>query len=286
MATALAPVLGRRTTRPPQTSGPPPPSQQVLDPLMNPMSTIPMKGNPMTGYTAPPSAGYGAADIYRSAPRTGLQAGGVTSRGSGAAAPSWPGSGTVPAGTGYSGGAGSIDWASILNPGTSGHPTPVEFKGSAERNPDLDYVIGELRKRYEGDMGAGRAIDLAGGKIREAGIGARKGLEANLARRGVSGTGLSDNKYGQLARAEQRDIAGAAAGITSDAEGRREGVLGQIAGTGSALGSLQLGQLGLQANIWNTQQANARANEQAQLSRLMAILNMMNGMDDGPVAMY
>jgi hypothetical protein len=180
------------------------------------------------------------------------------------------------------GGGAAIDWKSILDGvGGGGTGSTPGFEQTVAPNPDIDFAIKEMQQRYKGDMGAGRAIDLVGGKLREAQVGAGKNLAANLARRGVSGTGLSGNAYAGLEADTQRNISGSAANIAQDAESRRDQILNSIVGAGGAKDGVAAGQANLAFNTWNAQQENARANQAAQLQRTLALLNLVGGIGGG-----
>jgi hypothetical protein len=142
--------------------------------------------------------------------------------------------------------------------------------------PDMRWAVDEMKKRYAGDMGAGRAIDVAGGKIREAGIGVERARGGDVARRGVSGTGAEFNLRKGDADNVLNDISGAATGIASDAEGRRDGMLGSILGGGNAMGGLAQGDRALALRSWEANEQNQRAREQAALARQMALLGLLN----------
>lgn len=152
---------------------------------------------------------------------------------------------------------------------------PQTFDNQAQNDPDLDYTIGELRKRYEGDGGAARAIDLAGGKIREASLGEGRALAVSQAARGVSGTGAGALQYGDLASRTLSKVAGAASDISLARERDKDSMLSQIAGAAATRSGTNLANRQLALNQWETVQANRRAQESAKLARQMALLEML-----------
>jgi hypothetical protein len=91
-----------------------------------------------------------------------------------------------------------------------------EFTNTAERDPRLDKHLDRLDRRLDDPEGeTGRAIDLAGSKIRDATEGRRRVAGAYQARRGVLGsTSVQGLAEAGFLDDEGRDIAGAAAGIS------------------------------------------------------------------------
>lgn len=165
-----------------------------------------------------------------------------------------------------------------------GTVAPPDFNNTAQNDPGYDDVLNAMWAREKGDAGAGQAIDLAGGKIREAGIGAGKELGASLAARGVSGTGADTLARTKLAGQVQGNIAGAAADIANQREREKDAELNAIGGVigGRANANLANRQLGLQQ--WEGVRADQRAQEQQQSAQQLAILQLLASQGQQPFA--
>jgi hypothetical protein len=134
----------------------------------------------------------------------------------------------------------------------------------------------QMAQRAAGDMGAGRAIDVAGGKIREAAIGLSKESQARRAARGVAGTGADAWDAQRVNDQTARAIAGTAADITQGREQARDSLLassGQLAGT---MAGISQADRSLALQQWQTIEANRRADEEARLQKTLAQLQILN----------
>jgi hypothetical protein len=157
------------------------------------------------------------------------------------------------------------------------------FENTAENDPDMDYTLAELRKRYEGDGGAGRAIDLAGGKIREAALGEGKALAAGQSARGASGTGAGEIQFGNLAGRTLHRIAGAGADIAVQRERDKDALLGSIASAAATRSGTNLANRQMALQQWESLQADRRAEEAAKMARQMAALELLKDRVAGPI---
>lgn len=146
---------------------------------------------------------------------------------------------------------------------------------TAQSNPDLAYAIGEMKKRYEGDMGTGRAIDVAAGKLRQYSEGQRRQAAAGRTARGVSGTGIDNFDERRVSDDFQRKLAGAATDITQQRESARDATLGTIANVGATQAGISAADRAQALNQWNSVQANARAQDDARLNQTLAIAKLL-----------
>lgn len=164
-------------------------------------------------------------------------------------------------------------------PGTVG---PPNFDNTAEDDPGYNQVLGEMWRRFRGDAGAGQAIDLAGGKIREAGIGAGKELGASLAARGVSGTGAETLGRTKLAGQVQGSIAGAASDIANQREREKDAELASIGGVVGGKAAENRANRELALRQWEGVRADQRAGESAQSAQQLAILQLLQQAGQSP----
>lgn len=132
----------------------------------------------------------------------------------------------------------------------------------SENDKNLDDYLSRVKGRMDSpDQWSGRAIDQATSKIRDATEGRRKALRSMMAKRGVMGdTSVPELSEASLSAQEGRDVAGAAADISTQRERDKDAFLlgsqGAFAAPGQA--NLQNRQMGL--NTW-------QAAENARLSR-------------------
>lgn len=102
-------------------------------------------------------------------------------------------------------------------PAAGGAPaTGGGFENTAELDPTLMEHLGRLRKRLDDPEGStGRAIDLAGSKIRDAAEGTMGVMRNALSKKGsLAGTNASDLLTRDILTQSQSDIADTAAGIS------------------------------------------------------------------------
>jgi hypothetical protein len=142
-------------------------------------------------------------------------------------------------------------------------------------NPQMNDALSRILGRAQGDAGAGTAIDLAGGKIREASIGAQK--EAAVGRQMRGGAGTSANSYDQakISDATQRAIAGSASDISNAAEARKDTLLGSAANVAGSMAQLAQGDRSLALQQWQQQEAGRRADEAARIAQQQAQLQAL-----------
>lgn len=164
-------------------------------------------------------------------------------------------------------GSAAAPAASPTTPGT-------QTVNTAQNQPDANWAVQQLKQRAGGDMGAGRAIDLSGQKIREAALGGERSLEAGLSRRlGGSGGGVGEAARSGYEAQTQRNIAGSAADIAAGREDKRDSVLGSIVSGGIQQGQLNQGDRRLALEQQQAADQNRRAEESAADARLKAILD-------------
>ena len=97
---------------------------------------------------------------------------------------------------------------------TMPHTAPPPLQNSANTDPNMNFLINQLKGRIAGDNGTGRAIDVAGSKLKDYGQGLSSALDADAAARGVYGSGAAGNKQQLLQQDLQRQMAGQAADIS------------------------------------------------------------------------
>jgi hypothetical protein len=190
--------------------------------------------------------------------------------------PSWAG-GAQPAQPATGGGAAP----SFSGPGAAVNTT-VASPGIQQGQGTLDYATKALEARYAGDNGAGRAMDLANQKIRDASMGEQTAAAQGRAARGVSGTGVDDLQNRAIQQNEQRTTAGTDADIALASEQAKTGMLSSLigaggaqVGAGTAQGNLNLGQSSLAIQQQNIQQQNQLAQDAANRQQEEAILQML-----------
>lgn len=147
---------------------------------------------------------------------------------------------------------------------------------TAQTNPDLAWSIQQMKDRYSGDGGAGRAIDLAAGKIREYGEGERRSAAASRTARGVSGTGVNDFDERRISNNVLGQISGASSDIAQQREQAKDAMLTNISGVASTSASLAGADRDRALAQWNATEANRRAEDAARLQQTMAIVSLMS----------
>ncbi len=173
---------------------------------------------------------------------------------------------------------GNGGWAGGSGSGSSYSSTPIPTTNTANYDPQQKAILDRILARTSGDMGAGDAINVAGGKIREASIGAQKEAEAQRTARGVSGTGANDYDQRKISDATQKAIAGSATDISNKAEQDRNALLTGAAGVASniAQGANADRQLAIQQ--WQAQQQAQQQQQQMQQNLQLAQLQMLSSM--------
>lgn len=184
--------------------------------------------------------------------------------------------------SGASGGAGGG-----APSGTGANQQPGNFNTvTATADPYLKTGADVVKKRLEDPTGStNRAIDVATSHIRDAGEGQAQGIRNMLASRGVAGTGVEANMMGGLAAAQQRDIAGASAGIAMDREKANDAFMLGATGALGAPGAAERADrgLGLSAEELEIQRFNAaaadrRANAALESQNYLAYLDALLSM--------
>lgn len=158
--------------------------------------------------------------------------------------------------------------------GAGGYGYSSAFTNTAQRNPDLDYAINGLKERLGADT-TGRAIDVAGGRLRDLGEGQKSAAATSRSARGVSGTGVDAYDANRIDAGTQRAVAGAATDISLGREAQKDSILGQIAGVGASQAGINQADRNLAVQQWQTDQANQRAREAAAAARQASIMSML-----------
>jgi hypothetical protein len=153
--------------------------------------------------------------------------------------------------------------------------TPPPTVNQTNYNPQMNDALTRILGRASGDAGAGTAIDLAGGKIREASIGAQKEAAVGRQMRGASGTSANSYDQAKISDATQKAIAGSASDISSAAEARKDTLLGSAANVAGSMAQLAQGDRSLALQQWQEQEANRRADENARIAQQQAQLQAL-----------
>jgi hypothetical protein len=153
-----------------------------------------------------------------------------------------PGSGSGPASPGptvKSGPASPVVTSSVGGsvPGAAGGP----ISNTSAPDPNAQWLVDELKKRMTGQGSTQQAMDIAGSQIRDIGVGTSKGITEDMARRGISGSGVEANLQGRLAQDLQREQAGSATNIALDRQRQIDALALGSGGIFSAPGQLQQG---------------------------------------------
>lgn len=158
--------------------------------------------------------------------------------------------------------------------------TPAASLGSgvntAQTSPVLDEVIGMLRTRLGGDMGAGDAARRMAQEVRDNASGLMTSTaRANESRRGVSGSGVSSFNDRNIAGTALRDITKGTAEINAAAEARKDAAILGLGNVGVAQTSAAQQAQRDALQQWAAIQANQRALDQAASSRQDSIIQML-----------
>jgi hypothetical protein len=184
-----------------------------------------------------------------------------------------------------SGGGGAR--SSAAGTGTDGGAGAGGYTNTAEYQPDIKYAIDALKARSEGDLGAGRAIDVAVGRVRDLGVGEDAATRGRLASAGALGstgydtalgeTGAEGLALGRNADLRQRRAAGIATDIALGREAQRDDILRSIGGMGGEQGRLGVASQGLALQQQAAQDADALAQRQAAQAQMNALLSLIGG---------
>jgi hypothetical protein len=160
-------------------------------------------------------------------------------------------------------------------------PLPPALTGgtvtnTAQTNPDLQYVIDQSRKRFEGDGGAGTAIDLMTTRMRDAAEGERRAAMGRRASRGVIGSGVDDYDERGISDRLSRNMISGASDIALGREKEKDSILSNIAGVGATKAGIAGADRDRALQQWQTVEQNRMQQEQAQLSQLNAIINLLS----------
>ncbi len=169
-------------------------------------------------------------------------------------------------------------------PAAPAAPPPPAMTNTSTPNPTISKINEAQMGRFENDMGAGRASQVAAGQIRDSAEGELKAMRGGAARRGVSGGGLEANLEGDIRGQTVRNIAGSSTAISQDAELRRDALGGQIAGQAAMDENLQdqqrntaIRQMEAQSN---TRLAEERGQRDAMRDRMAMFENLMDIEDE------
>jgi hypothetical protein len=160
------------------------------------------------------------------------------------------------------------------DPGPGGGEAAPSFTNTAATDPRVSKHLDRLDKRLDDPMGStGRAIDMAGSKIRDAMDGRRAAVKGMLAGRGVLGSSsVPELSEAAMSDAEGRQVNQAASDISLARERDNDQML--LGATGAYQGAASLNQgdrrLGLEQYLG---EKNLAFNQQrGQLQDLLAVL--------------
>jgi hypothetical protein len=172
-------------------------------------------------------------------------------------------------------------------PTPPGGPAPpsIDFNAYSQDDPRMVEAYGLLKDRMNADNSK-RAIDKAVmGTMDAAALGA-KDLGANMARRGISGTGtgatfLQKNVYAPA----QREAAGKASDIALAEQDRQDRLAQALQGPAGAISGQNLANRSFGLSAWEAQQQAALQRQQlaqqaqdAEIARWIALTQSMGGL--------
>jgi len=152
-----------------------------------------------------------------------------------------------------------------------------EVLNRAQKDPRLDFLGRKVQERIENpERNTRRAIDAAGLALRDLQSGQERELDASLAARGISGSGI-----GQAARQQMSaETAGRVGGVARDIELQRARdedafMLGSTGALGAA-GEAARADRSLAGQLWIENEQNKRAQEMARLQQTVAVLELLS----------
>jgi hypothetical protein len=149
----------------------------------------------------------------------------------------------------------------------------------AQRDPRLEVLGKAVEERVTNpDMSSRRAIDAAGLAIRDLASGQEKEAQVGAAMRGVSGSGMESAAQADIQRDTRGKVAGAARDITLGRERDQDAFLLGSTGALGAAGDAARSDRALTQQAWIENEQNRRAQEQADLSRQLAVLNLLGNL--------
>lgn len=170
--------------------------------------------------------------------------------------------------------------SSMSAPRPAAAPAPPEITNTAATDPNLQDYLSRLKGRLDNPEGSTkRAIDVAGGAIRDVGEGEKSAVQANAARRGVlSSSTIPEIGEAAISKGVQSNVGKAAAGIALGRERDNDAFLAGSGGAFQAPGAAARADRSLGLNQWQVAQANQRAMEAAQMQQWMSSLDLIGNL--------
>lgn len=185
-------------------------------------------------------------------------------------------------------GSGAYGWGASPGaggpPGRQGGGQPIDLSSYAQDDPRMVEAYGLLKGRM-GEDNSKRAIDKAVmGTMDAAALGA-KDLGANMARRGISGTGTGATFLNRnVFQPAQREAAGQAASISLAEQDRQDRLAQSLQGPAAGIAGQNLANRNFGLSTWQAQQQEALQRAQmeqqareSELARWMALTQSMGG---------
>jgi hypothetical protein len=164
-----------------------------------------------------------------------------------------------------------------------GGAAPAPFVNEATTDPYLDANAKAIQERQKNfGATAGRAIDLAGSKIRDAAEGSQRAIEAKYSRLGTFGSGEQAQAEIEQAGDTQNRIASSAADISIGREKDLDAFMLQSTTALGAPGAAARGDRALAIQQWAAQESAKRGQEASDLARQMAILQALGAAPSVP----
>lgn len=175
----------------------------------------------------------------------------------------------VPKSSGGGGGGGKA--------GGGGGGGLFQTVNKAEEDPRLGYLANKVQNRLENPQDSTRrSIDSVGLALRDLQSGQERELDANLAQRGVSGSGMGGAARQQMSADTAGRIGGAARDITIQRARDEDAFLLGSQGALGAPGEANRADRQLAGSLWIENEQNRRQQESADLQRQLAVLNLLS----------
>lgn len=150
---------------------------------------------------------------------------------------------------------------------------------TAQEDPRLKALADTTLQRVTNpDMSTRRAIDAAGLAIRDLASGQEKEAQVGAAMRGVSGSGMESAALGDIQQDTRGRVAGAARDITLARERDQDQFLLGASNPLGAVGEANREDRALNQQAWIENEQNIRAQRESDLSRQIAILNLLSNL--------
>lgn len=163
--------------------------------------------------------------------------------------------------------------------GSAAPGPPGTVTNTAQMDPYLKNLAEKMTTRINDPTdNSKRAIDTMGLAMRDLEAGQAKELKAGLASRGMSGSGLETAGLKDLARGTTGKIAQGAEDITLQRQRDQDALLSGASGSLGAVGDAARQDRDLAGRLYIEDQQNRRAQEEAQMNRQIAILNLIGNL--------